>query len=114
MIGTCSASSARSAWVERGRARADRHDHGAELGIDGEVVLAEVERARHRRPPRRRASTRSSTSISMHVAADQSLQLVGGALGDDVAGVDHADAFGEVVGLLHVLRGEHDRRAFAS
>ena len=49
----------------------------------------------------------------MHVAADHRLQLVGGALGDDVAGVDHADALGEAVGLLHVLRGEHDRGAFA-
>ncbi len=46
-----------------------------------------------------------------HLAADLVLQLVGRALGDDLAYVDHRDLIGELIGLLEVLRGEQDRRA---
>ena len=45
------------------------------------------------------------------VAADARLELVGGALGDDAAAVEHGDAVGEPVGLLEVLRREEDGRA---
>ena len=41
-------------------------------------------------------------------AGDQPLQLLGGALGGDLAVVEHGDAVGEFVGLVQVLRGEED------
>ena len=41
----------------------------------------------------------------------QPLELVGGALGDDPAAVEHRDPVGELVGLLQVLGGEEDRDA---
>lgn len=41
-------------------------------------------------------------------AGDESLELVGRALGDDPAAVEDGDAVGELVGLLQVLRGEED------
>ena len=44
-------------------------------------------------------------------AADLGLELVGGALGDDPAVVDHHDGVGQQVGLLQVLRGEQQRGA---
>src|SRR5437763_309520 len=47
------------------------------------------------------------------LAADPRLQLVGGAAGDDAAGVDEGDAVGQLVGLLQILRGEQDGRAVA-
>src|SRR6185437_8310924 len=36
------------------------------------------------------------------------LELVGGALGDDAAVVEHRDAVGEIIGLIQVLGGEED------
>ena len=45
------------------------------------------------------------------LAADAVLELVGGALGDHVAVVDHHDPVGEAVGLLEVLRGQQHGRA---
>src|SRR2546430_9712441 len=44
-------------------------------------------------------------------AADLRLEGRRRALGDDHALVDDADAVGELVGLLEVLRGQEDRRA---
>ena len=44
------------------------------------------------------------------LAADLVLQLVGGALGDHLAVVDHRDPVGEPVGLVEVLGGEQHRR----
>ena len=38
-------------------------------------------------------------------------ERVGRALGDDPPAGDHGDAVGEVLGLVHVVRGEQDRRA---
>ena len=45
------------------------------------------------------------------LAADLVLELVGGALGDHLAAVDHRDPVGEAVGLVEVLGGEQDGRA---
>jgi hypothetical protein len=45
------------------------------------------------------------------VGADGALELGGGALGDEPPVVDDADAVGELVGFLEVLRGEEDRHA---
>jgi len=45
------------------------------------------------------------------VTADARLELACGAFGDDGAVVDHRDPVGERVGLVEVLRGEHDGRA---
>ena len=47
------------------------------------------------------------------VAADPRLELVGGALGDHPAAVDHGDVVGQPVGLLHVLGGEQQGGAVA-
>src|SRR6266496_3600753 len=47
------------------------------------------------------------------LAADLRLELVRCAGGRDPAAVDHDDVVGELVGLLHVLGGEHDRDAVA-
>src|SRR5205807_350323 len=44
-------------------------------------------------------------------AGDEALQLVPGALGDQLAVVQYGDAVGELVGLLQVLRGQEDRDA---
>ena len=41
-------------------------------------------------------------------AGDEPLELLGGALGDDLAVVEHGDAVGEFVGLVQVLGGEED------
>ena len=46
-----------------------------------------------------------------HVGSDRALQLLRRALGDDARPVDDADAVGELVGLLEVLRREEDRHA---
>ena len=48
--------------------------------------------------------------VQMRVA-DALLEVVRRALGDDVPAVDDADAVGELLGLLEVLRREEDRRA---
>ncbi len=45
------------------------------------------------------------------LAADLALELVCGAAGDDLAGVDHRDLVGQLVGLLEVLGREQQRRA---
>jgi hypothetical protein len=45
------------------------------------------------------------------LAADAVLELVGGAVGDDGAAVDHRDAVGQALGLVEVLRGQQDGRA---
>jgi hypothetical protein len=42
--------------------------------------------------------------------AGRRLQLVGRALGDHCAAVDHGDAVGELVGLVEVLRRQQHRR----
>ena len=47
------------------------------------------------------------------VAAELRLELVGGAVGDDPALVDHGDAVGQLVRLLQILRGEQNGRAAA-
>ena len=41
-------------------------------------------------------------------AGDAPFELLRRALGDDSASVEHGDPVGELVGLLQVLRGEHD------
>ena len=46
-----------------------------------------------------------------HVTGDPALQLVGHALGDDLAVVDHEHPVAERVGLLQVVRGQEDRGA---
>ncbi len=71
------------------------------------------------RPPVRgramRAAARSalgSANCEPDVTAGhQPLELVGGALGDDPAAVEHADPVGQLVGLVEVLRGQQDRDA---
>ena len=45
------------------------------------------------------------------VAGELGLERRGGVVGDDAAVVDHHDPLGERVGLVEVVRGEHDRRA---
>ena len=47
------------------------------------------------------------------IGADARLQLVGAAVRDRAAVVEHDDVVGELVGLLEVLRREHDRGAVA-
>jgi hypothetical protein len=44
-------------------------------------------------------------------AGDAALELLGRALGDDPALVEHGDPVGELVGLLEVLGGEEDRHS---
>lgn len=44
------------------------------------------------------------------LSAGAGLELVGGALGDDPAVVDHRDVVREVVGLLQILGGQQQRR----
>ena len=46
-----------------------------------------------------------------HVVADGALELVGRALGDELAVGEDADPVGQLVGLLEVLGGEEDRGA---
>ncbi len=48
------------------------------------------------------------------LAADLTLELVGRALRDRAAVVDHGDHVGEEVGLLEVLSRQQQRRALAS
>ena len=82
----------------------------AELAVDDELTVADVERVGER--PDGALGVGAIAQREVHdVAADPGLELVGGALGDDAAAVDDADAIGELVGLLHVLGGEDDRRA---
>ena len=60
------------------------------------------------------AASASACVLQRHVeplAAELVLELVGAALGDDVAAVDHGDAVGEAVGLVQVLGGEQHRGA---
>ena len=47
------------------------------------------------------------------LSADPPLELVGGAVGDDVAVVDDDDVLGQLVGLLEVLRRQQQGRAVA-
>jgi len=49
-----------------------------------------------------------------HIAGDLALQLVRCALGDDLAVVHDGDAVAERVGLVDVVRGDEDRRAFVA
>ena len=117
--------------VERRRLDLDRLDH--------DVVL--VERADHRRdralagrraqhdarrrggigrldgaePGERRAGALGAVRVGQldvqRRLADARLQRVRRPLGDEPAGGDDADAVGELLGLLEVLRGEEDGRA---
>ena len=58
------------------------------------------------------ACTRTVGQLQPHLlGTDRRLQLVGRALGDDPAAVEHADEVGEAVGLLEVLGGEQDGHA---
>ena len=75
--------------VDGGRAGADAGERLGHAGDVGSVLDVQLE----------------------HLAADAVLELVGRALGDHGADVDHRDAVGELVGLLQVLRGEQQRRA---
>ena len=75
-------------------------------------------RGPRRRPPCRRRPpapwrARSGSAEVQHedVGADACLQLGGRALGHQPATVEHADAVGQLVGLLEVLRREEDRDA---
>ena len=56
-------------------------------------------------------SAASSRRHLQPLAADAVLELVGGALGDQRAVVDHRDRVGEPVGLIEVLGGQQHRRA---
>ncbi len=47
------------------------------------------------------------------LAADLALELVCCAAGDDLAGIDHGDLVGQLVGLLEILGREQQRRALA-
>ncbi len=52
--------------------------------------------------------------VNLHAnAADLVLELVGGAVRDHAAGVDHGDPVGEPVGLVEVLGGQQHGRALA-
>ena len=62
-------------------------------------------RAHDGRAPRT-SSALASTTTSSRSPPTCGLQLVGGALGDDAAGVDDHDLVGELVGLVEVLRGQ--------
>ena len=76
------------------------------------VGALDGERARARRA----AGTSSSADDDLDVdavVADRGLQLVGRAVGDGAAVVEHDDVVGQPVGLLEVLRGEDDRGAVA-
>ena len=68
-------------------------------------------------PAASRASASRSASATRDLeplATDLRLELVGRALGDDLAVVDHHDLVGEPVGLLEVLGGQQQRRAAAT
>ena len=59
--------------------------------------------------PRRRVEFGGSGEPEPDVGAgDLALELLGGALGDQAALVEHRDPVGELVGLLQVLGGEED------
>ena len=78
-------------------------------------------RSRPRRSPRGRTAasrtvsrTRSVGAVDAErddVAGHLPLELVGGALGDDLAVVDDREAVGQGVGLLEVVGRQEDRRA---
>ena len=81
------------------------------VDADGELVVAALDLEHAVDAVRARGSAASAspsmraTMTSVPIAA---LELGGRALGDEAAGVDDADAVGELVGLLEVLRGEED------
>ena len=103
-------SSARTASVSATAPVDDRRLDAAEVRVDHEVVAREPEGAGDEVRRGVEAVPVAQREVE-HVAADPGLQLVGGALGDDVAAVDHADALRELVGLLEVLRRQDDRGA---
>ena len=63
------------------------------------------------RPAAARSASRLGELEPDVAAGDAPLELVGGALGDDPAVVEHRDPVGELVGLVEVLGGEEDRHA---
>ena len=65
-------------------------------------------RAPARRPARRRAAKRSSTTSRVACVGDQ---LARRALGDDAAAVHDHEPVAELLGLVHVVRREHERDA---
>ena len=90
---------------DRALALADRHPQDA---VDEGRAL------RRDRLQRRDRRLGVGLVLQRHVeplAADLVLELVGAALGDDPAVVDHRDAVGEPVGLVEVLGGEQHRGA---
>ena len=103
-----SAAASRLRTADGDRARADR---------------APAPGRRRRRPRARRRRARASAAIAScgllgplepdldALAADALLELVGGALGDQGAVVDHRDPVGEAVGLVEVLGGQQHGRA---
>ena len=88
-------------------ARSDRRRETATPCVD--VDLAGADRGEH--TDRRVAVGGVGDLDGDAVAADVVLQLVGRALGDHPAVVDHDDPLGEPIGLVEVLRGEQHRGA---
>ena len=86
------------------------------IGDDRGVVVERrrVRRERARRVGDRVAARRRDRDRDVDaVVADPRLQLVGRAVRDGAAVVEHDDVVGQLVGLLEVLRGEDDRGAVA-
>ncbi len=81
-----------------------RHGHGQFAGVLLDRGLALAEAGEHLA---RGGDVLPLVDDDLHaLAAGTGLELVGGAAGDDLAVVDHADVVREVVGLLQVLGGE--------
>lgn len=73
----------------------------ADIAVDGGAVAGQ----RGGQPGRAVQVGQLGGSDLQDLAADLGLELVGGAMGDDLAVVDDGDVAGQVVGLLHVLGG---------
>ena len=95
------------------RRRAPRRRRTTGTSSDRACCSSTVTSPTASRPSSSRAAARMSAVLGdddlQPLAADLRLQLVGGALRDHLAVVDHHDVVGQQVGLLEVLRGQQQR-----
>ena len=108
----CTVSSSASMPAESSRSRMDRRSRLAavagDLEREGFVVVGGV--AQHEGCGL--VGARVVEAEPDVPAGDQPLEFLGGALGSQLAVVEHGDAVGDLVGLVQVLGGEEDGGAF--